>query len=59
MKKILHFVEEKQLKNFHIVHFILMIVYQPKGKKEDVAIKDDEDSSFFEKKVKSANISKI
>ena len=31
-----------------------MIVYQPKGKKEEVAIKDEEVPAFLEKKVKSA-----
>ena len=32
----------------------LMIIFQPKGKKEDVVNKDDEVSQFIEKKIKSA-----
>ena len=31
-----------------------MIVYQPKGKKDDVSLKDNEVPAFLEKKVKSA-----
>ena len=31
-----------------------MIVFQPKGKKEDVVDKDDDVPKFIEKKVKSA-----
>ena len=30
-----------------------MIVYQPKGKKEEVALKDDDVPAFLEKKVKT------
>ena len=32
----------------------LMIIFQPKGKKEDVVDKDDEVSQFIEKKIESA-----
>ena len=32
----------------------LMIIYQPKGKKDDVVDKDDEVSKFIEKKIKLA-----
>ena len=32
----------------------LMIIFQPKGKKEDVVNKDDEVSQFIEKKIESA-----
>ena len=32
----------------------LMIIFQPKGKKEDVVDKDDEGSQFIEKKIESA-----
>ena len=32
----------------------LMIIFQPKGKKEDVVSKDDEVPQFLEKKIKSA-----
>ena len=53
MKKTLHFVEEKLLKNFHIVLYIYDSL-STKGKKEDVSIKDDEVPKFLEKKVKSA-----
>ena len=31
-----------------------MIVYQPKGKKEDAPLKDEDVPKFLEKKVKSA-----
>ena len=31
-----------------------MIVYQPKGKKEELPIKDEDVPAFLEKKVKSA-----
>ena len=49
MKKIHHFVVEKQLINFLIVLY-LMIVFQPKGKKEDLTDKDDDVPKFIEKK---------
>ena len=32
----------------------LMVIFQPKGKKEDVVDKDDEVPQFIEKKIKSA-----
>ena len=49
MKQILLFVEEKLLKNFLIVPLHLMIIFQPKGKKEDIVDKDDEVPKFIEK----------
>ena len=32
----------------------MMVVFQPKGKKDEIVDKDDEFSKFIEKKVKSA-----
>ena len=55
MKKvILLFVEEKMLKKFSYCPLHLMIVFQPKGKKEDIIEKEDEVPQFIEKKIKSA-----
>ena len=48
------FCGRKSVEKFSYCPLHLMIVYQPKGKKEDVALKDDEVPQFLEKKVKSA-----
>ena len=54
MKKVHLFVEEKTIEKFSYCPLHLMMVFQPKGKKEDVGLKDDEVPVFLEKKVKSA-----
>jgi len=48
------FCGRKTVEKFSYCPLHLMIVYQPKGKKEDVALKEDEVPKFLEKKVKSA-----
>ncbi len=48
------FCGRKTVEKFSYCPLHLMIVYQPKGKKEDVALKDDDVPTFLEKKVKSA-----
>ena len=48
------FCGRKTIEKFSYCPLHLMIVYQPKGKKEDVPLKDDEVPVFLEKKVKSA-----
>ena len=48
------FCGRKNVEKFSYCPLHLMLVYQPKGKKEDVALKDDDVPSFLEKKVKSA-----
>ena len=48
------FCGRKTVEKFSYCPLHLMIVYQPRGKKEDVPIKDDEVPTFLEKKVKSA-----
>tara|TARA_Y100001970_G_scaffold293222_1_gene438606 strand:- start:984 stop:1478 length:495 start_codon:yes stop_codon:yes gene_type:complete len=48
------FCGRKTVDKFSYCPLHLMIVYQPKGKKDDVALKDDEVPNFLEKKVKSA-----
>ena len=48
------FCGRKTVEKFSYCPLHLMIVYQPKGKKEDVPIKEDEVPNFLEKKVKSA-----
>ena len=48
------FCGRKTVEKFSYCPLHLMIVYQPKGKKEDVPLKDDEVPVFLEKKVKSA-----
>ena len=53
-QKTLHFVGRKTVEKFSYCPLHLMIVYQPKGKKEDVSLKDNEVPAFLEKKVKSA-----
>ena len=48
------FCGRKTVEKFSYCPLHLMIVYQPKGKKEEVALKDDDVPAFLEKKVKSA-----
>ena len=48
------FCGRKNVEKFSYCPLHLMMVYQPKGKKEDVAMKDEEMPKFLEKKVKSA-----
>ena len=48
------FCGRKTVEKFSYCPLHLMIVFQPKGKKEDVVDKDDEMPKFIEKKVKSA-----
>jgi len=48
------FCGRKAVEKFSYCPLHLMIVYQPKNKKEEVPLKDDEVPAFLEKKVKSA-----
>ena len=48
------FCGRKNVEKFSYCPLHLMVVFQPKGKKEDVVDKDDEMPKFIEKKVKSA-----
>ena len=48
------FCGRKNVEKFSYCPLHLMIVFQPKGKKEDVIDKDDEVPKFIEKKIKSA-----
>ena len=48
------FCGRKTVEKFSYCPLHLMIVYQPKGKRDDVALKDNEVPGFIEKKVKSA-----
>ena len=48
------FCGRKSIEKFSYCPLHLMIVFQPKGKKEEVADNDDEVPKFIEKKVKSA-----
>jgi len=48
------FCGRKTVEKFSYCPLHLMIVYQPKGKKEDLPFKDEDVPSFIEKKVKSA-----
>ena len=48
------FCGRKNVEKFSYCPLHLMIVFQPKGKKEDVIDKEDEVPEFIEKKVKSA-----
>tara|TARA_Y100000591_G_C21727441_1_gene642139 strand:+ start:107 stop:601 length:495 start_codon:yes stop_codon:yes gene_type:complete len=48
------FCGRKNVEKFSYCPLHLMMVYQPKGKKEDVAVKDEDMPKFLEKKVKSA-----
>ena len=48
------FCGRKTVEKFSYCPLHLMIVYQPKGKKDDVVDNDDEVPKFIEKKIKSA-----
>ena len=48
------FCGRKTIEKFSYCPLHLMIVFQPKGKKDDVVDKDDEVPKFIEKKVKTA-----
>ena len=48
------FCGRKTVEKFSYCPLHLMIVFQPKGKKEDVVDKDDDVSKYIEKKIKSA-----
>ena len=48
------FCGRKNVEKFSYCPLHLMIVFQPKGKKEDVVEKDDDVPQFIEKKIKSA-----
>ena len=48
------FCGRKNVEKFSYCPLHLMIVFQPKGKKEDVIDKDEEVPKFIEKKIKSA-----
>ena len=48
------FCGRKTVEKFSYCPLHLMLVYTPKGKKEEVALKDDEVPKFLEKKVKTA-----
>ncbi len=48
------FCGRKNVEKFSYCPLHLMIVFQPKGKKEDVMEKEDEIPQFIEKKIKSA-----
>ena len=48
------FCGRKNVEKFSYCPLHLMIVYQPKGKKEEIAIKEGDMPTFLEKKVKTA-----
>ena len=48
------FCGRKNVEKFSYCPLHLMIVFQPKGKKEDVVDKEDDVPQFIEKKIKSA-----
>ena len=48
------FCGRKTVEKFSYCPLHLMIVFQPKGKKEDVSLKNNEVPNFLEKKIKSA-----
>ena len=48
------FCGRKTIEKFSYCPLHIMVVFQPKGKKDDVVVKDDEVPEFIEKKVKSA-----
>ena len=48
------FCGRKNVEKFSYCPLHLMIVFQPKGKKEEIVEKDDEVPQFIEKKIKSA-----
>ena len=49
------FCGRKTVEKFSYCPLHLMIIFQPKGKKEDIVDKDDEVPKFIEKKIKSAS----
>ena len=49
-----YFCGRSSLKDFSYCKLHLLYAYQPKGKKEDVSLKEEEVPGFIEKKVKSA-----
>ena len=53
-KKESSFCGRQNVEKFSYCPLHLMIVFQPKGKKEDVVEKEDEVPQFIEKKIKSA-----
>tara|TARA_B100000674_G_scaffold333340_1_gene278367 strand:- start:234 stop:728 length:495 start_codon:yes stop_codon:yes gene_type:complete len=48
------FCGRKNVEKFSYCPLHLMVVFQPKGKKEDIVDKDDEVPKFIEKKIKTA-----
>ena len=48
------FCGRKNVEKFSYCPLHLMIVFQPKGKKEDIIEKDEDVPKFIEKKIKSA-----
>ena len=48
------FCGRKTVEKYSYCPLHLMIIFQPKGKKEDITDKDDEVPKFIEKKIKSA-----
>ena len=53
-EKTASFCGRKTIEKFSYCPLHLMMVYQPKGKREDVGVKDEDVPAFLEKKVKSA-----
>ena len=53
MKNQRRFVEEKNVEKFSYCPLHLIVVFQPRGKKEDLT-SEDEIPQFIEKKIKSA-----
>ena len=53
-EKVSSFCGRKNVEKFSYCPLHLMIVFQPKGKKEDVIDKEDEVPQFIEKKIESA-----
>ena len=53
-EKTASFCGRKSVEKFSYCPLHLMMVFQPKGKKEDVVDKDDEMPKFIQKKIKSA-----
>ena len=48
------FCGRKTVEKYSYCPLHLMIIFQPKGKKEDLTDKDDDVPKFIEKKIKSA-----
>ena len=53
-EKIFHFCGRSSLKDFSYCKLHLLYAYQPRGKKEDVTDKDEENTPYLDKKVNSA-----